>query len=207
MAELETVSGGTLTAKLEGDAVVLTDEQGNTATVTTTDVMASNGLIHIIDAVVMPAMEEATPNIVEVASSNENFSTLVAAVQAADLVETLQGAGPFTVFAPTNAAFEKLPEGTVTTLLEPENKGTLAGILTYHVVAGKLDAAAVTAAIEAGNGTAEVETVSGGTLMVMVQDGNVVLKDEQGNISTVTATDVEASNGVIHVIDTVVMPK
>jgi len=207
MAELETVEGGTLTAKLEGDAVVLTDEQGNTSTVTTTDVMASNGLIHIIDAVVMPAMEKATPNIVEVASGNENFSTLVAAVKAADLAGTLSGAGPFTVFAPTNAAFEKLPEGTVATLLEPENKGTLAGILTYHVVPGKLDAAAVTAAIEAGNGTAEVETVAGGTLMVMVQDGNVVLKDEQGNISTVTATDVEASNGVIHIIDTVVMPE
>jgi len=204
-AELETVAGGILSASLEGDAVVLTDEQGNTATVTTTDVDASNGVIHIIDAVVMPGMEEE-PNIVEVASSNEAFSTLVAAVQAADLVETLQGEGPFTVFAPTNAAFEKLPEGTVTTLLEPENKGTLAGILTYHVVAGELNAEAVAAAIEAGNGTATIETVSGGTLTAMVQGGNVVLKDEQGNTATVTTTDVEASNGVIHIIDTVVMP-
>lgn len=147
------------------------------------------------------------PNIVEVAASNEDFSTLVTAVKAAELVETLAGEGPFTVFAPTNAAFAKLPEGTIAALLKPENKGQLQGILTYHVVAGELKAADVLAAIEKGNGMATVKTVSGGTLTAMLDNGSVKLKDENGNISTVVATDVNASNGVIHVIDTVVLPK
>lgn len=147
------------------------------------------------------------PNIVGVAAGNENFSTLVAAVKAANLVETLSGAGPFTVFAPTNNAFAKLPEGTVASLLEPENKGTLTGILTHHVVAGKFDAAAVIAAIKANEGAFEVTTVQGGTLVASLNGANVILTDENGNVATVVITDVAASNGLIHAIDSVVMPK
>lgn len=150
------------------------------------------------------AMED---DIVDIAISSKDHTTLVAAVQAAGLVETLKSTGPFTVFAPTNAAFDKLPEGTVATLLKPENKGQLAKILTYHVVAGKLDAKAVINAIKTSGGTASVTTVSGGTLKAMIVDGKVMLKDENGNTSTVIATDLEGSNGVIHVIDTVVLPK
>lgn len=148
-----------------------------------------------------------TPNVVGVAASNENFTTLVAAVQAAELVETLSGEGPFTVFAPTNDAFAKLPEGTVESLLLPENKATLTSILTYHVVAGKFDAAAVVAAINDNNGSFEITTVQGGKLVASLSGESVVLKDEKGNVSTVIIADVAASNGVIHAIDNVVMPK
>lgn len=151
--------------------------------------------------------EEAAPNIVEVAVGNENFSTLVAAVQAADLVSTLSGDGPFTVFAPTNDAFGKLPEGTVETLLLPENKDMLTGILTYHVVAGEYGATAVVEAITGNNGSYAVTTVQGKELTLSLVDGNVVLTDAKGNASTVIMADVEASNGVIHAIDTVVMPE
>lgn len=147
------------------------------------------------------------PNIVEVAAGNENFSTLVAAVKAAELVQTLSSKGPFTVFAPTNAAFDKLPEGTVGNLLKPENKGTLTAILTYHVVAGTFKAADVVKAIKANKGSFTITTVQGGKLVASLKGGNVVLKDEKGNTSTVVITDVEASNGVIHAIDSVVMPK
>lgn len=146
-------------------------------------------------------------DIVGLASGSADHSTLVAAVKAADLVATLQGAGPFTVFAPTNAAFEKLPAGTVDGLLKPEAKATLTKVLTYHVVAGKLDAAAVTKAIKAGGGKAVLTTVSGGKLTASVDGGKVKLTDEKGGTAWVTATDLQASNGVIHVIDTVVMPK
>lgn len=156
-------------------------------------------------------VEKTTDNdaqtIVGVAAGNDNFSTLVAAVKAAGLVETLNGDGPFTVFAPTNAAFDKLPEGTVPSLLKPENKGTLTAVLTYHVVAGKFDAAAVVNAIKQNNGKFSVKTVQGGTLTASIKDGNVVLTDEKGNMSTVVITDVAASNGIIHAIDAVVMPK
>lgn len=154
-----------------------------------------------------PKAEESTPTIVGVAAGNENFSTLVAAVKAAGLVDTLNSDGPFTVFAPTNAAFDKLPEGTVGTLLKPENKATLTAVLTYHVVAGKFDAAAVVEAIKANNGSFTVPTVQGGTLTASLMDGKVVLKDEKGGMSTVVIADVAASNGIIHAIDTVVMPK
>merc|ERR1740117_1473924 len=130
----------------------------------------------------------------------------VAAVKVAGLVETLSSAGPFTVFAPTNNAFAKLPEGTIATLLKPESKATLTSILTYHVVAGKFDAAAVVAAITANNGAFTVTTVQGGTLLASLDGGKVVLKDEKGNMSTVVIADVAASNGVIHAIDSVVMP-
>ena len=149
----------------------------------------------------------ATPNIVGVAIGNENFSTLVAAVKAAGLVETLSGDGPFTVFAPTNDAFGKLPEGTIASLLEPANKEMLTSILTYHVVSGKFDAAAVIEAINANDGAFEVTTVQGGTLIASLDVANVMLKDEKGNMSIVVMADVAASNGIIHAIDSVVMPK
>ncbi|MBO3116972.1 fasciclin domain-containing protein [Winogradskyella sp. DF17] len=150
---------------------------------------------------------EETPNIVGVASGNDNFSTLVTAVVAADLAETLSGEGPFTVFAPTNDAFAKLPEGTVETLLLPESKDQLTGILTYHVVAGKFEAGAVIDAITNNDGKFTVTTVQGGSIDLSLNDGKVVLTDANGGSSTVAIADVAASNGVIHAIDTVVMPK
>jgi uncharacterized surface protein with fasciclin (FAS1) repeats len=145
-------------------------------------------------------------NIIENAVNSKDHKTLVAAVKAAGLVETLQSAGPFTVFAPTDAAFNKLPKGTVETLVKPENKATLTKILTYHVIAGKFDSKAVVAAIKAGGGKAELKTVSGGTLTASLKGGKVILTDEKGGTATVTIKDVYQSNGVIHVIDTVVMP-
>ncbi|WP_019039515.1 fasciclin domain-containing protein [Psychroflexus tropicus] len=147
-----------------------------------------------------------TKNIVENAVNSKDHTTLVAAVKAADLVETLSSKGPFTVFAPTNSAFGNLPEGTVETLLKPENKKQLQTVLTYHVVAGKFNAKDVIAAIEKGNGMAELKTVSGGTLTAMLDGKSVKIKDSKGNISTVTIADVNQSNGVIHVIDTVLLP-
>ncbi len=145
--------------------------------------------------------------IVEVAAGNKDFSTLVAAVKAADLVATLSSEGPFTVFAPTNAAFAKLPAGTVDGLLEPEAKGTLTAVLTYHVVAGEFKAAAVIEAIKKNKGKFEITTVQGGKLIASLKGKNVILTDEKGNVATVVIADVAASNGVIHAIDTVVMPK
>ncbi|GGD27630.1 fasciclin domain-containing protein [Flavobacterium orientale] len=150
---------------------------------------------------------EETPNIVGVASANADFSTLVAAVGAANLVETLSGEGPFTVFAPTNAAFDKLPAGTVESLLKPESKDKLTAVLTYHVVAGKFEAAAVIDAINSNNGKFEVTTVQGGKITLSLVGGNVVLTDANGGTATVVIADVAASNGVIHAIDSVVMPK
>lgn len=146
-------------------------------------------------------------DVVDIAISSADHTTLVAAVKAADLVATLQSAGPFTVFAPTNAAFAKLPAGTVESLLKSENKAQLAKILTYHVVSGNLDAAAVTAAIKEGNGKAELTTVSGGKLIASMDNGKVKLTDESGNSAYVTVVDLKGSNGVIHVIDGVVLPK
>jgi uncharacterized surface protein with fasciclin (FAS1) repeats len=146
-------------------------------------------------------------DVVDIAISSPDHTTLVAAVKAADLVATLKSAGPFTVFAPTNAAFDKLPAGTVTNLLKPENKAQLAKILTYHVVAGNLDAAAVTAAIKAGNGKAVVTTVSGGKLTASLNNGKVMLTDESGKTAYVAVADLKGSNGVVHVIDGVVLPK
>lgn len=146
-------------------------------------------------------------NIVENAVNSKDHTTLVAAVKAADLVETLQSEGPFTVFAPTNAAFDKLPKGTVETLLMPENKAKLQSILTYHVVAGKQSAAQIMKDIKNGNGKASYKTVSGGTLTAMMKGKKVVIMDENGGMATVTIADVNQSNGVIHVIDSVVLPK
>jgi uncharacterized surface protein with fasciclin (FAS1) repeats len=158
-------------------------------------------------AVEEPVEVVETPNIVGVASGNADFSTLVTAVGAAELVETLSGEGPFTVFAPTNAAFEKLPAGTVETLLNPESKDKLTTVLTYHVVAGKFEAAQVVEAINANNGKFEVTTVQGGKITLSLADGKVILTDANGGKATVVIADVAASNGVIHAIDTVVMPK
>ena len=151
-------------------------------------------------------MAKEVGNIVEVAQGNEDFSTLVAAITAADLGEALSGEGPFTVFAPTNAAFAKLPAGTVETLLKPENKATLTAVLTYHVVAGKFTAADVVNAIKAGGGKAELTTVQGGKLTASMMGNLVMLRDAKGGMSHVRQADVMQSNGVIHVVDAVVLP-
>lgn len=145
-------------------------------------------------------------NIVANAVNSADHTTLVAAVKAAGLVETLQSAGPFTVFAPTNAAFGKLPAGTVESLVKPENKDTLTKILTYHVVAGKLDATAIAALIKQGKGVAELKTVSGGILKASMKGKKLILTDEKGGMSEVTIANVYQSNGVIHVVNTVVLP-
>ena len=145
-------------------------------------------------------------NIIENAVNSKDHTTLVAAVKAAELVETLKGEGPFTVFAPTNEAFEKLPKGTVETLLMAENKTKLQSILTYHVVAGKVSVMDLMKMIKDGNGKAELTTVNGGTLTAMLKGKKVQLKDAADNISTVTIADVNQSNGIIHVIDAVVLP-
>ncbi len=170
-----------------------------TTTVDTTAVAA--------DATADAAAATPAGNIVVVAQGNPAFSTLVAAVTAAELGETLSGPGPFTVFAPTNDAFAKLPAGTVEKLTTTD-KETLKAILTYHVVSGSVDAATLTSAItQAGDAGYAIKTVGGGTLTAKIVDGGVVLTDAAGNTSKVTSTDVAASNGLIHVIDTVLMPK
>jgi uncharacterized surface protein with fasciclin (FAS1) repeats len=146
-------------------------------------------------------------DIVDIAVGSDVHTTLVAAVKAADLVSVLKGDGPFTVFAPVNDSFGKLPAGTVDFLLKTENKTALAKILTYHVVAGNLDATAVLAAIKKGNGSVTLTTVSGGKLTASLDNGKVKLTDEKGGSAYVTTTDLKGSNGVIHVIDAVVLPK
>lgn len=146
-------------------------------------------------------------DIVDNAVNSKDHTTLVAAVKAAGLVETLKSEGPFTVFAPTNAAFDKLPKGTVETLVKPENKAKLTGILTYHVVAGKMDSKAIAAAIKAGKGKAVLTTVQGGKLTASMDGDKVKLTDENGNSAFVSIKDVYQKNGVIHVIDSVVTPK
>jgi uncharacterized surface protein with fasciclin (FAS1) repeats len=146
-------------------------------------------------------------DIIDNAVNSKDHTTLVAAVKAAGLVETLKGKGPFTVFAPTNDAFAKLPAGTIDNLLKPENKPALTAVLTYHVVAGKMDSEAIMKAIKEGKGKATFKTVNGGTLTAMMNGTkNVILKDAKGNMSNVSIYDVYQSNGVIHVIDAVVMP-
>jgi uncharacterized surface protein with fasciclin (FAS1) repeats len=147
-----------------------------------------------------------TKNIVENAVNSKDHTTLVAAVKAAGLVETLEGPGPFTVFAPTNEAFDKLPAGTVSNLLKPENKATLTKILTYHVVAGRMSAEDLWAKVKAGNGMATLTTVEGGTLTVMAKGKKLYLVDEKGGKSWITISDVFQSNGVIHVVNAVLMP-
>ena len=178
--------------------------------------LASFGLAIVMSAASVAAMADVmvggapmlpSKDIIDNAVNSKDHTTLVAAVKAAGLVDTLKGPGPFTVFAPTNAAFEALPAGTVDTLLKPENKGTLTTVLTYHVVSGKWDAAALSKMIKDGKGMASIKTVSGGTLVAKSNGGKVMLTDEMGGMSTVTIADVYQSNGVIHVVDKVLLPK
>jgi len=149
----------------------------------------------------------AQGTIVDVAISNKNFSTLVTALKSADLVGALQGDGPFTVFAPTNDAFAKIDSKTLNSLLEEKNKKVLSNILTYHVISGKLAASDVVSALKKGNGSVELTALNGQVITVMKKDGKIWLKDSKGNYSEISATDVMGSNGVIHVINTVVMPE
>jgi uncharacterized surface protein with fasciclin (FAS1) repeats len=178
--------------------------------------LASFSLAVLMSAVSVAAMADvmvggapmlASKDIIDNAVNSKDHTTLVAAVKAAGLVETLKGPGPFTVFAPTNAAFSALPAGTVDTLLKPENKATLTTILTYHVVAGKWDAAALSKMIKEGNGMATIKTVSGGSLVAKSNGSKIMVSDEKGGTATVTIADVYQSNGVIHVIDKVLLPK
>ena len=177
---------------------------------------AALALAAILAAAAMPSTAQVTvggapmyasKDIVDNAVNSKDHTTLVAAVKAAGLVDTLKGAGPFTVFAPTNAAFAALPAGTVDTLLKPENKAKLTAVLTYHVVSGKMDAATVLAAIKAGGGKAVVKTVEGDPLTLTSAGGKIMVTDESGGTATVTIGDVYQSNGVIHVIDKVLLPK
>ena len=164
-------------------------------------------ILTIILSVAFPKSLTAQGTIVDVAVDNKDFSTLVTALKAADLVGALQGDGPFTVFAPTNDAFAKLDSKTLSSLLEKENQKALANILTYHVVSGKLAASDVVAALKKGNGSVDLTALNGQVINVMQKDGKIWLKDSNGNYSEIVATDVMGSNGVIHVINTVVMPK
>lgn len=150
--------------------------------------------------------QENSKNIVEIATSVDDFSTLVSALKAADLVGALQGDGPFTVFAPVNSGFAKIDADALNSLLQPENKEKLSGILTYHVVSGRIAAADVVNALKGGNGKAELKTLNGSTLTAVEKDGGIFLMDQNGNYSKITKTDVMASNGVIHIIEDVVMP-
>ena len=170
----------------------------------------------LVSAVAIPAMAQvmvggapmyASKDIIDNAVNSKDHTTLVAAVKAAGLVPTLKGTGPFTVFAPTNAAFAALPAGTVDTLLKPENKSQLTKVLTYHVVAGKMDSAALMKAVDAGGGKATLTEVSGGTLTVTKSGTMIMLSDESGGMAHVTIPDVVQSNGVIHVVDKVLLPK
>jgi uncharacterized surface protein with fasciclin (FAS1) repeats len=182
----------------------------------TTARMAAAGLTLALSAVAMPSIAQVTvggapmyptKDIIDNAVNSKDHTTLVAAVKAAGLVDTLKGPGPFTVFAPTNEAFAALPAGTVDTLLKPENKATLTKVLTYHVVPGKWDAAAISKMIADGNGSAKIKTVEGGALTAKASGGKVMLTDEKGGTATVTTADVYQSNGVIHVVDKVLLPK
>lgn len=153
------------------------------------------------------AFAQAKKDIVQTAVSVDDFSTLVTALKAADLVGALQGEGPFTVFAPTNDAFSKIDAKTLNSLLEPKNKKALTSILTYHVISGKLEASDVVKALKKGKGKVELTTLSGAKLKAINKNGGIYLKDENGNYSQIIKTDVMAKNGVIHVIESVVMPK
>ena len=179
------------------------DNEKNTSEETMTEEEMAMETTDVSTEATMPEQE----TIAEIAMGNEDFSTLVTAVKAAGLAETLNSEGPFTVFAPTNAAFDKLPEGTVSTLVEPANKEKLAGILKYHVVSGEYMAADVVKAINDNDGSFTIPTVQGGELTATLEGENVILTDAAGNKSTIVMTDVDASNGVIHAIDAVVMPK
>ena len=146
-------------------------------------------------------------DIISIAINSPVHTTLVAAIKAVGLVNTLQGDGPFTVFAPTNGAFNKLPEGTVETLVQPANKATLTNILTYHVLSGNFDSTTLVNTIKSNGGKVNLPTVSGGTLTAMIKGDKVMLKDENGGVANITAVDLKGTNGIIHVIDSVVLPK
>lgn len=193
LTSADTVAGMPVSIKVDGGNVFLNDS----SQVVITDIETSNGVIHVIDAVILPPSDEAAESntIVDIAVADGRFTTLVAALQAAELVETLSGEGPFTVFAPTNDAFAALPAGTVENLLKPENKQALTDILLYHVVSGKVMAADVV-------GLPSAATVLGKDITITVKDGKVFLNDTV----EVIITDIEASNGVIHVIDAVLLP-
>lgn len=189
---------------------VLQNEKKYVISLTNTNKKIMKKLVFILSTFVALTFNNnvvAQGTIVDVAVGNENFSTLVTALKAAELVKALQGDGPFTVFAPTNAAFAKIDSETLNSLLEKKNQKALANILTYHVVSGKLAAADVVAALKKGNGKVELKALNGAILTVLQKDDKIWLKDQNGNYSEITATDVMGSNGVIHVIDSVVMPK
>ena len=189
-------------ALLSSAALALTacgETETTTDTATTNEMMAD-------DSAMMDDDAAASGTIVEVAQGNNDFSTLVGAVTTANLADTLGGEGPYTVFAPTNAAFDKVDQATLEGLMSDGQREQLSNVLTYHVVEGEVMAADLTRQIEEAGGTLELTTVSGGTLTATVEGGNVMLTDGMGNSSTVTQTDVDASNGVIHAIDTVLMP-
>ncbi len=190
LTSAKTAQGSEITIKVTEDGVMI-----NNAKVVTTDIKCSNGVIHVIDSVIMPPEKSEAKDIVDTAVGAEGFSTLVAAVKAADLVETLKSEGPFTVFAPNDAAFGKIPSEAIQDLLKPENKEKLASILTYHVVSGKVMAADVVKLTSA-------KTVNGQEVSIKIVDGAVMVDGAK-----VIATDIECENGVIHVIDSVIMPK
>jgi uncharacterized surface protein with fasciclin (FAS1) repeats len=169
--------------------------------------MVSGLFMTVVMFISAGSLTAQTNDVVDIAIGSPAHTTLVAAVKAADLVATLKSKGPFTVFAPTNDAFAKLPAGTVETLLKPENKAKLAGVLTYHVIAGNLMAADVVAAIKKGNGKAVVTTVNGGKLTITLMGDKVMITDANGNSAHVVAADLKGSNGVVHVIDSVLLPK
>jgi transforming growth factor-beta-induced protein len=220
-----TVEGGNFSVMLGGGGVQIKDAQGNIANVTATDIAGSNGVIHVIDRVILPAgvnpadllpkkemktgmmMEAPEPNIASIAVGNDNFETLVAALGAAGLVDMFKSAGEYTVFAPIDDAFDALPEGTVATLVKPENKATLQGILAFHVVPAVITAEKLVGAITKAGGHYTIPTLGDQTLVASIDDGSVILTDGNGNRSKVILTDVEASNGIIHAIDTVLLPK
>jgi transforming growth factor-beta-induced protein len=230
---VDTVGGCKLALKAEGGKVTITDETGGVANVTIADVIQSNGVIHVIDKVLLPKADDAamaapmasgdamagdfpmvggaamypTKNIIENAVNSADHTTLVAAVKAAGLVDALSGPGPFTVFAPTNEAFAKLPAGTVDTLLKPENKDQLVKILTAHVVSGKYSAADLMKKAKANGGRYNLETLSGDSLTAVVRGKHLYIFDEAGGAALVTIADVNQSNGVIHVVDDVLLPK
>ena len=164
-------------------------------------------ILSIILSVISTRVSNAQETIVDVAVGNKNFSTLVTALKSADLVEALQEDGPFTVFAPTNDAFAKIDSETLNSLLEEKNQKVLSNILTYHVISGKLAASDVVDALGKGNGSVQLTTLNEQAITVMQKDGKIWLKDSKGNYSQISATDIMGSNGVIHVVDTVVMPE
>ena len=225
--EVTTVGGCKLWLKADGGKVTITDETGGVATVTIADVIQSNGVIHVIDKVLLPKTDDMamakpmaeefpmvggaamypTKNIIENAVNSADHTTLVAAVKAAGLVEALSGAGPFTVFAPTNDAFAKLPAGTVDSLLKPEAKDTLVKILTAHVVSGSYSAADLMKKAKAMGGRYNLVTLSGDNLTAVLRGKHLYIFDESGGAALVSIADVNQSNGVIHVVDDVLLPK